>query len=689
MFHILLVEDDPSQAVMTARLLQRIRRPRFRVDTAACLTDAIECLRDNVYHAVLLDLGLPETEGFETLRCIREHDAQTPMIVLTALDDEETALQAFEHGAQDYLVKNTFNVESLGRCIRYAMQRQLLLTELHQVNQQNSHLLRCMPCILIGFDEQDRVTQWNKAAADLLQCPAELAIAQRLCDLKLPLATDDLERAIMMSRVMSKLVTGEEIDFVRPDGTQGRLEFRVAPMTCANEWMEQLHRQAHGNVATDLLLLATDVTESRRLKERLTQTQRLESLGQLAGGVAHEFNNLLQAIKGYTSLAMQELPEDAQAMDDLQQVVRAADRAAAITSQLLRFSRRDSIQRCNVDFNATIQMLAKMMRPLLGEGVELVLDLADEIGSIHADSGMLEQVLMNLCLNARDAMPHGGQLRIMTQRVLIDGDGTSCPAGIRPGFYAMLGVQDTGCGIPREVQRRVFEPFFTTKEVGKGTGLGLAAVYGVIQKHGGTIAFESEPGQGSTFKVLLPLASLPEGLPAFPDLTDCRAGHGETILIAEDDHFVRGSAVRILANAGYSVLVAKDGGEAIEMFDQHHQKIDLLLVDLMMPRRNGIEVWQHAVERKSTIATILCTGYSDGVAEQDLIVRAQLPVVDKPFDPEKLLQVVRETLDDRSTSRDAKVHAAWRPAAASVGLEATAFDETLAGQATVLGGTFI
>jgi len=376
----------------------------------------------------------------------------------------------------------------------------------------------------------------------------------------------------------------------------------------------------------------------------LRQAQKLEGVGQLAGGVAHEFNNLLQVIHGYTSAGMEGLRPEEERYADLSQVRKAAERAAALTRQLLGFSRRRAIEPRSTDANLVVRDLVKLIRPAIGEQISLELALGDDVGRVYADAGELQQALLNLCLNARDAMPCGGTLMLKTEKAVVAEPFWDAHFDIKPGTYVVFSVSDTGCGIPRDIQQRIFEPFFTTKEVGKGTGLGLALVYGVVRQHKGAIHLYSEVGVGTTFKLYLP----PGEGDAEEDFVE-EAGpalHGtETILVAEDEPMVRKLTVRTLERAGYTVLAAADGEEALRMFEENRGAISLLVLDAIMPKLTGHEVHRRIKEVSPGTRVVCCTGYDREIARSDCLVRDNVPLIQKPFTARTLLSTVRQVLD--------------------------------------------
>jgi signal transduction histidine kinase/CheY-like chemotaxis protein/sensor domain CHASE-containing protein len=383
--------------------------------------------------------------------------------------------------------------------------------------------------------------------------------------------------------------------------------------------------------------------ELRQKDEQLRQSQKLEAVGSLAGGIAHEFNNLLQVISGYTRYAMEELKPEDQTRKDLESVLEASDRASSLTRQLLSFSRRQTVDRKPMDANEMVSDLTKMLRPLLGEKVKLKLHLAKNTGIISADAGSFQQVLVNLCLNARDAMPDGGEIIVRTERVNVTADLAEHYADLKTGPCVEISVADTGCGMTPEVRDRIFEPFFTTKAVGQGTGLGLPTVYGIVRQHEGGIHVYSEPGHGSTFKIYLP-AIPSDANSADVEYDDAPQGGHETILVAEDDLRVQDVARRILVQNGYTVLTANDGEEAWQMLQQH-QEIALVLLDAMMPKRTGHEVYCQIKEDYPTVRVVFCSGYAPETSHLNCIVNEHLPLVEKPYNPDVLLHTIREVLD--------------------------------------------
>jgi signal transduction histidine kinase len=390
--------------------------------------------------------------------------------------------------------------------------------------------------------------------------------------------------------------------------------------------------------------IVEDISERKRLEDQLRQAQRMETVGRLAGGVAHDFNNLLTAISGYSAFALESLPPSDPVRADIEQVVKAADRAAGLTRQLLAFSRRQIIEMRVISLNDLVLDMDKMLRRLIGEDIELATIPGDDLASARADPGQLEQVLVNLVVNARDAMPGGGTLTIETANVSLDEGYARLHPGLESGDYVMLAVTDTGTGMTDEVKSHLFEPFFTTKGVGKGTGLGLSTVYGIVKQHGGYTYVYSELGKGSTFKVYLPAVEAEaEGL-SRRDAEGYLPKGSETVLVVEDEATVRGFIVRTLAELGYKPLEAINGEEALRVAREHHGPIHLLLTDVVMPQMGGKELGAQMRVERPDIRVLFASGYTDSTIVHDGILDKGLAFLQKPFTTATLARKVREVL---------------------------------------------
>jgi signal transduction histidine kinase/ActR/RegA family two-component response regulator len=397
-----------------------------------------------------------------------------------------------------------------------------------------------------------------------------------------------------------------------------------------------------------MLSLFRDVTLQRRLEDQLRQSQKMEAIGQLAGGVAHDFNNILTVIHGHASLLLASGLDDTGARS-AQQITQASERAAGLTRQLLTFSRRQLIQPKRLDMNKVVGNMTDMLGRILGEDVSLQLKYSQSPATVEADAGMMEQVLLNLAVNARDAMPRGGQLGVRISIVEVNEDHVRRHPDARVGTFVCVSKSDTGCGIPPENLPRIFEPFFTTKEIGKGTGLGLATVYGIVKQHQGWIEVESTVGKGSVFRIYVPFIGAEQPEAEKPATQITIRGGTETILLVEDEKPVRELVARILQKYGYKILQAGNGIEAVEVWRQNMDRIDLLLTDLVMPdNMNGRELAETLWKEKPDLKVIFTSGYSADIVGKDFKLESNLNFLQKPYQPQTLALAVRRCLDEKS-----------------------------------------
>jgi two-component system, cell cycle sensor histidine kinase and response regulator CckA len=423
-------------------------------------------------------------------------------------------------------------------------------------------------------------------------------------------------------------------------------------------------RDAHGNV-TGASVVVRDLTEQKRAQaalqrsqEQLRQAARMEAVGSLAGGVAHDFNNLLQVVVGYTSLVLDGLPRGAPFRAEIEEVRNAGDRGVSLTRQLLAISRRQVLKPVVLDLNQVVLDFERMIRRLLGEDIALVIHTSPGLGRVAADPSQLEQVLMNLALNARDAMPQGGTLGIETRNRELDQSFCAQRVDVKPGHYVELKVSDTGHGIADEIRERIFEPFFTTKEKDKGTGLGLSTVFGIVSQSGGHIDVESAAGQGTTFTVYLPQSERPLERQVAQVEAALRGG-SETILVVEDDDKVRELTRTVLRRSGYRVLEAQNAGEALLVSEQHEAEIHLLLTDVVMPRIGGRTLAERLVKARPRMKVVFISGYADDPVKLQGVLEAGAAFISKPVMPAMLQRLIREVLDGRlPTARGPAVNGA-------------------------------
>jgi signal transduction histidine kinase/CheY-like chemotaxis protein len=393
-----------------------------------------------------------------------------------------------------------------------------------------------------------------------------------------------------------------------------------------------------------------DITERKQLEQQFQHSQKMEAVGQLAGGVAHDFNNLLTVITGYAVLLTQELPEDDPRRADLNEIVLAVDTAAGLTRQLLAFSRKQVVKPVVLNINSAVTELERMLRRLIGENIDYSTLLDPTLGRVRADSNQIQQILMNLVVNARDAMPNGGKLKVETANAYLDSSYASSHPGVTAGRYIMLSVSDNGMGMDAPTQERIFEPFFTTKAAGKGTGLGLSTVYGVVRQSGGHIWVFSEPGFGTTFKIYMPRVD-EQALSKYvePEAKPEIRPPSESILVVEDNEPVRIMLCRILRALGYKVVEAHDAADALALCKRQGDRIDMLISDVMMPDMSGVDLALELKRSQPHMSVLLMSGYSGTALTRNGELRVDLPFLEKPFNPDTVARKVNEVLRSRDS----------------------------------------
>ncbi len=630
---VLILEDRPADAEL---VVEELRRHGFepewvRVDTEA---DFLARLGE-AWDAVLVDFSLPGFDGLSALAHVQAGNVDTPVIVVSGSLPDELAVGCLKSGASDYVLKDRLG--RLGSAVERALRERRMREEkrradeaLRSTAQRLQALLEASPLAVIVLDAQGFVTLWNPAAERVFGWTEEEVLGG-------PLPTVPEGGGRDFADMLARTLRGEPLGGVqvrrrRKDGTLVEVSLFTAVL-----------RDAAGAVTGSVGML-TDITEKNRLEGELRQAQKMEAVGRLAGGIAHDFNNLLTVISGRADIALARLPETEPARRDIELVRKTAERAAALTRQLLAFSRRQALETRVLDLNAVVDGLLPLLRRLIGEDIDLVAHLDSGAGSVKADPSQIEQVLLNLVVNARDAMPTGGVLAITTTSAAPDpGAGTEVQGPAGP--CAMLAVSDTGQGMDAETRSRIFEPFFTTKEAGKGTGLGLSTVYGIVRQHGGAIDVESAPGEGTTFRVFLPrVEGVSEAVEAAGGAAVARNG-SETVLLVEDEEGVRRVAVEILQEFGYEVLEATEATGALLIAERHPGPVHLLLTDVIMPQMGGPELAGRIGALRPGIRVLYMSGYTGEALGERGAVAPDVALLHKPFTPAALGRAVREALD--------------------------------------------
>ena len=625
---VLLVEDNPGDARLILELLRDLQTVDFQLECIERLEPALDRLSHAAADVVLLDLGLPDSQGLDTFYRTQRAAPDEPIVVISGLDDERVALEAVRGGAQDYLVKGRIEGQLLARVIHYAIERK-------RTEARLSAIVRAALDAHVTMDAAGTITGWNPQAEVVFGWPAADVLGRPLADLVIPPAQREAHwnglRHFLATGVGPILNQRIELTAVRKDGREFPVELAITPIRVGDDW--------------SFSAFLRDLTEQKQLQHQLIQSQKMEAVGRLAGGIAHDFNNLLTAIFGYAELLAEELPAGSPARKDVEEIRKASQRAATLTRQLLAFSRQQVLQPIVLNMNDLVEDLKKMLRRLIGEDVELRTALAPDAGNVRADPGQLEQVIVNLAVNARDAMPTGGKLTIETQNAELSEAYAAAHQPVVPGAYVMLAVSDTGIGMDKQTQGRIFEPFFTTKEKGKGTGLGLSTVYGIVKQSGGYIWAYSEPGHGTTFKAYLPHVDAPVQAVARPPESGGPLDGTETVLLAEDDDLLRPLASELLEKLGYTVLAAGTAQEALALARAQAGPIELLIADVVMPGESGRQLARWLAELRPDMRVLYTSGYTDDAIVHHGMLEPGLNYLEKPFTPATLARKVREVLD--------------------------------------------
>ena len=667
--NILMVDDQPAKLLSYEVILSELGENLIKATSGR---EALEHLLNTDVAVVLIDVSMPELNGFELADMIREHPRfqKTAIIFISAVHlTDMDRLKGYERGAVDYisvpvipeLLRAKVSVfaelhrkaRQLGTLNRELEQRVLERTE--QIRKLNGELqervaeletiMQVLPIgVSVAHDPECRFVTGNAALSELMGMkqgdnisksadqPDELSY--HFYQNGRPLTPDELP--VQRAATNRELVGSAELEIRRRDGHIAHLLASARPLF--NDVAE-----VRGAVGVFF-----DVTERKHLEHQVQELQKFEAIGRLAGGIAHDFNNALGVILGWAQLGCDNVPDNSPVRENLRMIRDQAQRSAGLTRQLLAFARRQVLQPRSVNLNDLVSRIAGLLKTAIGEQTELKIALAPDLQMTMADPTQIEQVLMNLCLNARDAMPQGGRIVIETQNVEIGEDFRGTHSRGQPGRYVLLSVSDTGVGMDAATLDRIFEPFFTTKEMGRGTGLGLATVYGVVNQHGGFMNVSSEPGQGTTFQVYLPASS---GLPGAIELAtseDAQKGGTETILVAEDHDELRELVRKTLASQGYSVILASNGQEAVRMFKANSEEIRLVVLDVVMPFLSGPEAHSQMCTIRSDLPVIFMSGHVAESVPLNSRITAGAAFLQKPCTPQALSRTVRNTLDAKN-----------------------------------------
>jgi PAS domain S-box-containing protein len=635
---VLIIEDLPTDAELNEREVRTVLPSAefLRVETKEAFLDALDAFRPDL---ILSDFKLPRFDGLTALKLAQELVPETPFLVITGSINEDTAVACMKAGAWDYVIKE--HLRRLGPAVLNALGQKRLRQERRRAEdaaRENVELYRKLfehhAAIKLMIDpESGKIIDANGAAVEFYGWRRDELRRMTIQEIN-TLPPDEVRKAI--KTVRSRKRFHFEFRHRRADGSVRDVEVFSSRIELKGK--DILHSIIH-----DITDRKEAEKEHRRLEAALQQARKMEAVGQLAGGIAHDFSNILNAVVGYAGLLQMQMDRADPLRHYADEIVEAGMRGAALTLQILAFSRKQVLDVRPANMNDIVAGIELMLRRLVREDIGLELDLSGGALTVLADENQVGQVLINLVANARDAIARGGTIRIKTESFVMDPAYVALHGFGREGAYVLLSVADNGRGMDAATRSRIFEPFFTTKEVGKGTGLGLAVVHGIVKQHNGFVNVYSEPGHGTVFKIYLPLTDrLPEQERSRRH--ERAAGGTETLLLAEDDASLRKMSVALLRHHGYAVLEAADGAEALRVFSEHRDRIRLVLLDGIMPHRNGKEVFDEIRGERPGMRAIIMSGYAEEMFA-DGGVPAGAVFLQKPVRPDALLRAVREALD--------------------------------------------
>ena len=637
----LIIDDNPDDLKRLAHCL----RKGFSGAVLHEITsqqDLDEAIAQQPFDVVVSEYRFKWSDGLRVLKRIRRRFPHTPVIWVSSASHDEAIAAGMKAGLNDYVSKR--HLQRLLKAIRDSLEQAKRC-------QQDAHTLEALRAAAQRYRVLSELTS---DYAYLLHIEADGSMVCEWVSERFTAITGYTLEALTGQGDWTSFIHAEDLSIVsqrRPRWLMGQTdisEFRIITQGGEERWFRDYTcpvRDGHERYVMRVYGAGQEITERRRLEEPLRQSQKMEAIGRLAGGIAHDFNNLLQVISGYSDMLQQRLTRQRTLCRYVQEIKNVSEQGAVLTRQLMTVSRKSPVQSQALDFGSIISNIIPILRRLLGEDVELIASVAPDLGQVTADSGQLEQVILNLAVNARDAMPHGGRLMLEAVNVKLDVSLAGRLGGMAPGEYIRLAVNDTGSGMDVETQTHIFEPFFTTKEPGKGTGLGLFTVYGIVNQNGGKMQVESTLGVGTTFTIHLPRVDAPikeikvEPAPKLTPHAD------ETILLVEDEQVVRDLVGQVLQATGYEVLEATSGEQALQLSSTHRGPIHLLLADVVLPGLSGPEVAAQLVSTRPEMQVIYMSGYAPETVMRYGISEKHRLFLQKPFTPTTLLSHVREGLD--------------------------------------------
>jgi PAS domain S-box-containing protein len=632
---VLVVEDNVG---LRRLIIKRLQREDYKVEAADNGEKAISRLTDGREAILLLDYKLPDMTGRDVIERLRQMGLRVPFVIITGHGDERTAVEMMKLGARDYLVKDHAFLDVLPEVMAHVSEQVLTERKLHVVRKALAETEERFKVLFdrgtdaifvreIESGEPGRFIEVNEMACKQLGYSREELLGMTMKDIETAREEGVDEFGGELYETVFKAKDGKDICV---ENNAHRIDLAGKPV---------------------LLSISRDITQRKELELQLHQAQKMEAIGKLAGGIAHDFNNLLTAIMGYSDLMLVKMKSESPFRDGVHEIKKAALRAAALTQQLLAFSRKQIMKPRVVNINNVVKGIEKMLKRLIGEDVTLVSQLAPDIQRTRADTGQLEQVILNLSINGADAMPDGGDLTIRTEMKEIDASYSEVLPYSRPGRFICLMISDSGGGIDKSIIPHIFEPFFTTKKT--GTGLGLSVVYGIIKQHNGWLNVYSEPGQGTTFSAYFPALSEAEDEVCEEEVSLVNfRGNNERILLVEDEEGVRKIAARALQDYGYRVTEAAGFNEALSLFKKEQDGFHLVLSDVVLHDKNGLDLAAGIRAINPAVRLLLTSGYADQKAHWAEVVKKSIPFLQKPYSMANLLKKVRDILNGKGAGND-------------------------------------
>lgn len=642
-YRVLVLEDEQEDFELVKMELGKMdfKFTIRHVDGKAAFINALE---EFVPDIILADYNLPLFNGMEALKIAKEKYPDIPFIIVSGTIGEETAVETLKQGATDYILKSRLSK------LEHSIKRAIKETE---------EIAKCRKA-------EDDLRDSEKRYKRLLGSVTDYIYTVKIKDGQV-ISTEHGHGCIAVTGYSSKEYENDPGLWYRMihDEDKGFVTKKISMLITGKDDSPFEHRIIHKNgeirwIRNTPVLhydenksligydgLISDITEKKKLEQEILQIQKMEAIGNLAGGIAHDFNNILTVIGGYSRLMSSSFSKEDQRRKDLEEIIKSGEKAKSLTSQLLAFSRKQMLNPRVIDLNIIVTDMEKMLQRLIGEDIKLVTILSPKPARVKADQGQIEQIILNLAVNARDAMPDGGTLTIKTENIVLDKEQCKIIQESAPGLFTRLSIEDTGAGMDKEVIGRIFEPFFTTKDYGKGTGMGLSGAYGIAKQHEGWINVYSEVRKGSIFKIYLPSSTSKSDYKIEKEtkvIVEDLKGKGERILVVEDDSSIRIFSKRLLSKNNYVVLEAVNSQEALTIFDKEAGNIDMVFSDMILPDKNGLQLVEELISKKRNLKVILTSGYLDSKSQLQKIQEKKFKFIQKPYSVEELLKAIREII---------------------------------------------